>query len=268
MNKTKELFRIILFEKTWILILFLAIILRIVLLFLLPVGQTPDEIFVFKRVWSEAINVEENSKYYPNNLYFYPPLYFLIAGLIIRVFGAIPSAFEQAFVHFYVYLRILSMTLSIASLFIIWKILEKFELNNNIRLAIFGFIALLPSFVSFSISANHNNLLFFLLFLFIYLSIGTVWELTNYKKAVILGLNFGLALLTKIDAFVLLPAFLAYILLFKKKKALSKFIIIFFIFALVAGGWWYVWNFIHTGWFYSRESFTASIYGFTMPFFF
>lgn len=233
MNKTKELPRIILFEKTWILILFLAIILRIVILFLLPVGQSPDEVFIFKRVWGEVLNATnpslnlDNSRFYPNNEYYYPPLYFLIAGFIIRSFDAIPSVFDQAFVHFYIYLRILSIALSIASLFIIWKILEKFELNNHIRLAIFSFISLLPSFASFSVSVNHNNLLFFLLFLFIYLSIGTKWEPTDYKQAVILGLNFGLALFTKIDAIILLPAFLAYTVFFKKKKAIFKFIIIF-----------------------------------------
>ncbi|OGD94422.1 hypothetical protein A3F02_01215 [Candidatus Curtissbacteria bacterium RIFCSPHIGHO2_12_FULL_38_9b] len=266
MNKTKELLRIILFEKTWILILLLAIILRVVLLFLLPVGQTPDEIFVFKRVWSEAIHIEENSKYYSNNIYFYPPLYFLIAGLIIRVSGAIPSAFDQAFSFFYIHLRILSMTLSIASLFIIWKILEKIELNNNIRLAIFGFIALLPSFVSSSVSVNHNNLLLFFVFIFIYLAFTANYQLRDYKKAAILGFIAGLSLLTKMDAIVLLPSLLIYVALAKNKKGLFKFITIFLMFALIAGGWWYIWNFMHTGWFYPRDLAEASGIGFAKPF--
>lgn len=269
MNKTKELFRLILFEKTWICILTTAIVLRSIFLFLLPSGQTPDEYFVFKRVWSEVINVEENSKYYSNNIYYHPPLYYFIASLYLRfVFFItnVPISIDQAFADFNVNLRLLSLFFSFSSLLFIWKIIRMLAVNTYIHLGIFAFVSLLPSFVSSSVSANHNNLLLFFVFIFIYLAFTANYQLSDYKKAAILGFISGLSLLTKIDAIMLLPAFLVYVVLFKKKKSIFKFIIIFFVFALISGGWWYIWNFTQTGWFYPRDLLEASGFGFQKPF--
>ena len=250
--------------------------LRLVFLFLLPVGQTPDEIFILRRIWSEVLNSvnpllnTDNFKLYPNNEYYYPPLYFLIGKYLIRIiyfFKNIPFSYDQAFSQIYLGLRFLSFSLSIVTLILAWKILEKLKINYHIQLAVFIFVSLLPSLVSFSISANHNNLLFFLMLLFIYLSIATKWQPPDFKKAAIFGLIFGLILITKLDGVILLPAFLSFVLLLKKKRSIFYFFSIFFLLAFLAGGWWYFLNLYKIGWFYSRDLFEASIQDFSKPIF-
>src|SRR4030042_4135238 len=90
LNKSKALIKPIFIKNTWISILALAIVFRIVLLFLLPAGQTPDESFIFRRIWSEALNSIDQSlntnnfKFYQNNVFFFPPFYYLIGKFFIR----------------------------------------------------------------------------------------------------------------------------------------------------------------------------------------
>src|SRR4030042_572486 len=125
LNKSKALIKPIFIKNTWISILALAIVFRIVLLFLLPAGQTPDEIFIFRRIWNEILNSinpllnTDNFKFYPNNEYYYPPLYFLIGRYFIRTllfFKDFPLSYEQAFPHLYLGLRLSRFCLSLRSL--------------------------------------------------------------------------------------------------------------------------------------------------------
>lgn len=151
---------------------FLAILFRIVFIFVLPPTQTPDETYIFQRIWAITTNsisqdpsvVSNKSIYYPNNEYYYPPLYFYFSSAIIKYLLLIHNSqpnFNDAYQAFYIPLRMVSLILTSISLILIWKVLQMFSLQGSIKVAIFAFISLLPTFTAFSIAANHNVLLFF-----------------------------------------------------------------------------------------------------------
>lgn len=252
----------------WQIIFAFAILIRLFYLFLTPKGQTPDEIFIFDRIWNLATNASNYPVYFQNNEYFYPPLYFVLSSWIIKPFLLFIHIqnFEQAFNFFYFPLRIASQILSIASLILIWKIIENLKVTYAIKLSTFTFIALLPTFANFSIYLGHNTLVFFLQTAFIFLISNRGFNIKSYKTPAILGIIFGLAILTKFDAIIILPGFLLYIYLLRKNNRPLIFLSIFMFFVLFTGGWWYIKNYVTTGWFYDRTTYEAMISNFTLPF--
>lgn len=252
--------------SAWLLILIFSTFLKLAVLFILPVGQTPDESFIFKRIWNQVLvargieNPEEQIKNYPNNVYYYPPLYYITASILVYVlllFSSVPATMNQALADFYVPLRLFSLLLSSFSLVLMWKILSKFQMNKYFGISVFTFIALLPESINFSIFPNHNVLLFFLITLFLFV----LFNVNNakYWKYPVLGIITGFALLTHFIAVILLPVSFVYILFSSGEK--KKIFSIFLIFCLAAGGFWYLFNIFNFGWFFDRSLINSETYG-------
>lgn len=243
-------------------ILLLAFLVRLVYFFLIPPAQTPDEIPIFLRVWdtvrqSLGLSAFPNI-HYSNNEYYYPPLYFYLGAFLIRlklIFQNFPSDISHAYLQFYSLLRLTSLVLSMLSLFLITKTLEKLKLSSTVKTSILLFLALLPTFAVFAIYPNHNVLLFFFISLFLYL----LPSLNN----VYLGTVAGLAMLTKDDGILLVLMYFTFIFLNRIKNWRGVFVFLFLTF--IFGGWWYAKNLWQLGWFYDRTLFEASINGFVRP---
>lgn len=252
----------------WQIIFAFAILLRLFYLFLTPKGQTPDEIFIFDRIWNLATNATNYPIYFQNNEYFYPPLYFVLSSWMIKPLLLVIHIknFAQAYSTFYFPLRIISLTLSLFSLILIWKTLGNLKVSKTIKLSSFAFITFLPTFANFSIYLGHNTLVFFLLSTFIFFISNKTFNIKSYKTPALLGIIFGLAILTKFDAIVILPGFLIYAYLMRKGHRLLIFLTIFMFFALITGGWWYLKNYFTIGWFYDKTVFEAMISNFIRPF--
>ena len=113
------------FQKIFI-YFFVAILLRIVFIFTLPPTQTPDETYIFQRIWTITTNsifqdpsvVSNKSIFYPNNEYYYPPLYFYFSSAIVKCllffYNSQPN-FNDAYQTFYIPLRIASLILTTIS---------------------------------------------------------------------------------------------------------------------------------------------------------
>lgn len=254
-------------------ILLLAIVIRGFYLFITPAGQTPDEIFILRRIWNTVGNYSnhsvemDNQKNYPNNEYYYPPLYFVSMALLIKLlllFGEFPRNFDLPISTFYIQLRLVSLILSALSLILIWKIINKIEAVFEIKLSVLILLSLVPSFASFAMFPNHNTFLFFLMTLFIYFL--TLSALPPFQKSSILGIIGGLALITKMDAFLIFPIFITYNFLSQDKRTFIKNFGIFLLVSMISGGWWYIYNYFDSGWFYNLELFHKSISEYAMPF--
>lgn len=261
-------------DKFFILIFFTTILLRAFYVFAVPPGQNPDEIYIFERILTISSRISHSGPpdghtiYYANNEYIYPPLYFGIAAFILSLwtnFDITYSSLQDNFLNYYLLLRIFNFSMSVFSLFLIWRIIKKFELNSYITLSIFAVISLLPTFLVFSSSSNHNNLLFFFVILFIYLVVQSLDKLQEVKQYALLGSIVGFASLTKQDGLILLFVFPIFTLFIRKTKNIFLFLP-FVISAFFAGLWWYAFNIINTGWFYERRLFEASIQNFVRPF--
>lgn len=243
-------------------ILLLAFLIRLVYFFLIPPAQTPDEIPIFLRVWDTVrqsfgqpvfINL-----HYSNNEYYYPPFYFHLAAFLIRlklIFQNFPSDISQAYLQFYSLLRLTSLVLSMLSLFLIAKTLEKLKLSSTVKTSVLLFLALLPTFAVFAIYPNHNVLLFFFISLFLYF-------LPSFNN-VYLGIIAGLAILTKDDGILLVLMYFVFAFFNRIKN--FRGILIFLFLTFIFGGWWYAKNLWQIGWFYDRSLFEASITGFVRP---
>ena len=259
----------------WKIILAFAVVIRIIYFSLTPPGQLPDEKFIFRRIWTnikEPTNnlfPDKSEFYYANNEYYYPPLYYSISSLLLTPLSTISNHLmniEDAFDQSIYILRVLSLFLSFGSLILIWKIIEKLNSNNIFRLSVFSFIALLPSLASFSIAANQNNLALFLTTLFICLSVVKYNRKLKDRDIFIIGLVFGLSLLTKFDSIITAPFILLNISTLKDKRGFIRYLIIFSLSVLMFGGWWYVINLIKDGWFYDKYLFAFALKDYALPF--
>lgn len=246
------------------LIFVLAVLVRTAYLFIIPAGQTPDEIPIFLRTWdtvrqSLGFSAVANI-HYSNNEYYYPPLYFYLSAFLIRLLlllRTVPDTIQQAYVVFYYPLRLLSLCLSVGALALIFKTLEQLKIEKTVKINTMFFMALLPTFAVFSIYPNHNVLLFFLICLFTYF-------LVTSKNSFFLGSVAGLAILTKDDGMFLFIMYLVWFLTNRSKNWRGAFVFCLASFAF--GGWWYAKNLLEIGWFYDRSLFAASLEGFVRPF--
>ena len=262
------------YNSFFILILIVSIVLRLVILYILPPGENPDEPFIYERIWrfvTTGIDPSfhiQGSMYFPNNEYYYPPLYFLLASVAVKpvlFFSNNISNINEAFLKSYVPLRIMSLLISVGSLFFIWKILVNFKISNYLKRSVFIFIALLPTYVAFSVSPNHNVLLFFFISVFLYLLLSKKWVSTNLRQTSFLGIIVGLALLTKLEGVLLFISFFVFLYFQKVAKSL-KHSLVFLFWVLIVAGWWFAINIAKTGWFYNQELFSAALKGYTLPY--
>lgn len=255
----------------------LAVLLRVIFLFVLPPTQTPDESYIFQRTWATVTNSpfsdpyaeKYGSIYYPNNEYYFPPLYFFLQISAIKffsIFHSLPATFATAYQDFYIPLRLISLALISVSLILVWKVLGRLALNQSIKISAFIFVSLLPTFVNFSIAANHNNLLFFFVTLIIFMLTGKTNPFLNLKKSALLGIIVGFALLTKFDALIIAPFIILKLLEIRNSRSLHKNAFVFIVAVIVCGGWWYLLNLANYGWFYNKSLEAATISDFIMPF--
>lgn len=102
--------------------------------------------------------------------------------------------------------------------------------------------------------------------LLIYLLTEKKSPLHDIKRAAFLGTVFGLALLTKFDAIIILPLLLLRILHKQKNIAFYKNLLIFLTFLIISGGWWYILNLSNYDWFWNKNLFSASLKEYVLPF--
>jgi len=261
------------FKISWKIILILGILLRVIYFLLVPQGQSPDEAFILKRVWANQNNpstlIYPDSKnfYYPNNEYYYPPLYFVSAYVLTRILPVSQNPdYYSWFLKSVFILRTFSLFLSAITLFVFWKILNEVVSSQTVKLGSFVFISMLPSLATFSISANHNNLVFFLTSMFVYYLLSHR-KRVNIRLFVISGGLFGLALLTKFDSIIFLP-FVGYLFFAGKKKYnINWRLYLAFVVSFIAcGGWWFIGELVKYGWYYNREMFASALSDYVSPF--
>lgn len=248
-------------KEILVLIVTVAIILRFTYSVFIPSGQNPDEIYFFERTWSEATReISFEGKNYPNNEYFYPPLYFFISSFLVRfilIFIDNPNSLREAFFTFGQFFRFISFVLSIIQIYLIWLIIKKISIPNEVKLSVFAFAVLLPSYIVFGSYLNPNSILLLLVLLFI--SVLFDPKIKDLRKSLVLGIISGLALLTKFEGIILPFTAVFYMSFSKKITPVIKNAFIMILISFVIGGWWYLKNFFDTGWFYDRELFLASI---------
>lgn len=255
-------------QKLFLLIFILAILIRVIYLLITPPRQLPDELYIFERSWNLVINSQDHPISYPNNEYYYPPLYFFLSSVLIKsllLFWPHPESITQAYYEFHFPLRVVSLFISTTMLYLFWKILEKYKVEKALRISTFTFIALLPAFASFSIFPNHNLLVLFFSTVVIYLFSKDNFQFTNYKQAALAGCIFSLAILTKFDAFIMVPS-VVFLALHPKSRRKLVYLLIFTLVTLVFGGWWYALNLARAGWPYDPNLLAAALSKFDKPF--
>lgn len=231
----------------------------------------PDEIFVFERIYHSALlRVEpelaaNHTEFYPNNLYFYPPLYFNINSYLLEyVFlknGVSPLV--ESFQRYGHLFRIENLLLSIFILFLSFKIVRKVGLNNYLSQATFLFFSLLPTSVAFSVALNSQVHFFLFISIFIYLLLK---EQMSNKMLILLGVITGLSMLIRFEGILLVFFLIPYVL---KNKELSKRILHLLVFLISAAGicgWWYGYNLIRFHNVYNPNLFKATAQYYVKPF--
>lgn len=171
-----------------------------------------------------------------------PPLPYIAGALGIAI-GSIVK-----FGQLYLYARIISVLLGVGTVFLSFKIAKiLFPKNYLFQLCVPLIVMLIPQ-LSFLFSyANNDAFTIFAVVLFYYFLLLLKEE--NYKPgySLFLGLSAGLCLLSKPNAYIIIPLLLIYYLLSIRtvnwktiigSAAISGFT------ALVVSGWWFVRNYI------------------------
>ena len=244
-------------KKQWLpsLLFVLAVFLRLVYLFLIPLGQAPDEIFHFERIYYEKLTLDSkdiiNSPILgPNTELVHPPLYYwvykIFLVLLIQLIRLPSENLISAFMHYGFFLRLINLTFSVITLYL-WKVfLDKLKLSKYLYLLSLIILFFIPTLVGSSFSINIDSLYLFLTScVIVYLP--NLINKEDFNKILIVGIFTGLALLTKLYSIGIIFSVI-YLLLWKyryKSHQLLKSLVLYLLPVFLLTGWWFINNIIN-----------------------
>lgn len=256
------------------LIFILIILIRLIYFFLIPVGELPDEVYIFERIYHSAVFrmnselVKNHTIFFPNSEYFYPPLYYFFNSFILQLFFSLNRTvltFKESFFLYANMFRFVNFLLSAFSIYLVWKILNIIKLEKQIIISSLLLFGLLPTAAIFSNALNFHLYVFFGFLLFLYLLFVKKWLNNEIKRSIYLGLIVGVLLLIGFEGFMLIPLYPIYLMLTRQRKMITSIVYFIGIIFLISG-WWYVANIIKFGNFYNPEIFKVTVRNFPKPF--
>ena len=130
----------------------------------------------------------DNPKMYLSSVYFQPPLWGMIAGVITKVLMMCGLLKE----HGFDLVRFMSLFAVSGAGIIFWRLIKKFDIKDNIALVGFGFYSFFPALSILSGLVNNDAMVYFLMLSIIYLAY--CWyekPLWKYSILIALLLFFG-----------------------------------------------------------------------------
>ena len=233
------------------LILSLALFIRVIFIIKMPylnfqtdfgtIGthETVDYIYtIFKTNALPLTNIRQ---------FYHPPLFYFICAVLTRFNTALGISTNTNIESF----KIVSASLSMLSLYYIYKIINKIKINDRSKLLLFCLMCFHPSMILISIHINTDSLVTMFAYMIIYYLIE--WnEKPNIKNTIILALVTGLCVMSKYNgALLAVPILFVFInkLIKEKSKIKSYFskYILFGIISLPLGLWYEIRNIILFG---------------------
>ena len=128
----------------------------------------------------------KNPKMYLSSVYFQPPLWGFVAGMVTKLMMLIGQTKEAGFD----FVRFISLFAIGGSSIVFWNLIKKFEIKENIALLGFAFYCFFPIHSIFSGLVNNDAMTYFLMITVIYLAYS--WYLDNswHKTSLIALLLF------------------------------------------------------------------------------
>lgn len=128
----------------------------------------------------------KNPKMYLSSVYFQPPLWGFVAGMVTKLMMLIGQTKEVSFD----FVRFVSLFAISGSSIIFWKLIKKFDIKENIALVGFAFYCFFPIHSILSGLVNNDAMIYFLMIAVIYLAYN--WYLDNswYNSILISALLF------------------------------------------------------------------------------
>ncbi len=247
-------------ENSWLLvILFVALILRLVFAFNTPNWQAPDEyphFFVIKHLAVTGEYPISNPKF-PYYEAYQPPLYYFIGSGIYKLVKSLDSPSPELFQEFdpdtlttpknpaLIILRLFSVLLGMLTILIIYKI-ALIVLNSEIKFAfvVLALVSTLPTFIVNNSSVTNDALANFIGALII-------WQIflpETVRRNLLMGLLLGLGILTKANLYPL--ALLIIFSFWIQKRNMMETIKSVFPIFLIASAlslWFFIWNYTRYG---------------------
>ena len=170
--------------------------------------------------------------------YSQPPINPTLQAFVMKIFSPFIRYSKINYKHLYGSTRILSFFYSCITLFIIYKILEEFDINKRIKNFVFAIMAIYPGIVFMTTQFSNDNIAYLFFYLSLYFSIRWAKD-KKLSTIIILALSIGVGMLTKISvgliAFITGPMMLAVLIKSKDKKKILMQLIIFAIIVFPIG---------------------------------
>ena len=172
-----------------------------------------------------AVYIFNNWKLAPTNVYEFsqPPINAILQALWMKINSLI--FLKSRLIPYYTSYKYVNIIISIITLYIIFKILQEFDINIIVKNVILLIMAIYPNVLIMTTQYSNDNLSYLFFYLSLYLAIK--WSKNqNIKTIILLALSIGIGMLTKISvatvSFIIGPMmFIIWIksLIDKKKKS-------------------------------------------------
>lgn len=186
----------------------------------------------FKKIQSNSLQKQLDYTQDEKNTYaplagqsYNPPLYYIVAGMFLwfaRLFHT------NLFMQFYA-VRLTSTLFYFATIFVVYKIFRYLFKKESTANSLTIFFGLNPFLIQCGIGINTDISITFFTTLFFYLAIQFKKPYTS--NVILLGLTTGLAVLSRITGFILIPALTVFLYLEIKNK--KKFLQLFGLYMLI-----------------------------------
>ena len=230
-------------KKILTFILILAMIFRIISALIIPIFDKPDE----QQHFDYIEFIQENKKLpivteNQSGEFFQPPFYHAFASFILNI---IKTFTHDIWYHIF-YLRLLSITVSMFTLFFIYKIAALIFRDKILILSIVAFASLLPSYINMKSTVTNANLGDLLTTIIIYLILRNLITRENKQSILLTGLTAGISLITRMSAIpaILTIPFAFVVKHYPKIKRTIKPLTIILLLILIISGWNLFRNFI------------------------
>ncbi len=220
-------------------VLVLALLLRLIFCFSIPVWEAPDEEPHYNYILflneNKAFPVAEHSmvsghKDYQN---WQPPAYYLVALIpfsLFAGFGELPAIYA---------LRLLSVFLGVLGIYLVYRIAGKvFPEKEWLAVGSALFVALLPAHIAMTAVIGNDTFSYLVFSVLLYYLVKAVQEKPGTLTAVLVGVLLAAGILTKYTLFIGVPvAVLAFYFNGTKKGFLKKSLIAVGLAAAVVAPW-------------------------------
>ena len=183
-------------KKILAIILIFALFLRITFALIVPIFEKPDEYSHFGYIDfvsdNKKLPVQQEGQ--RSSEFYQPPFYHILASSILSL---IKIFTQNIWIHV-IYMRILSVIVSMFTLYFIYKMASLIFHNNNLVLGIVAFAAFLPSHINMNSTVTNANFGYLTATLIMYLLLNILIKGENKNKIILLGIIAGISLLTRL----------------------------------------------------------------------